>query len=146
MATSTLTNTPIHGHPDLEELRANYERAAETPVARALAGLTLMSGLYIAMSPWIVGFGQSGSLAITMLISGLALALLGAGFSTAYSKTHTVAWVAPLIGAWVVVAPFVVANTAATTSMIVSSAIAGGIAVLLGCGAIGLEAMKPAQQ
>ncbi|MEU4248423.1 SPW repeat protein [Amycolatopsis sp. NPDC026612] len=137
------TSTPIQGHPDLLAMRAAYEQAAETPQARLVGGLVLISGLYIAMSPWVVGFSHYGDMSVTTLISGLALALLGAGFSAAYSHTHTIAWVTPLLGAWVVVAPFAVQQTGTTTPIVVNNAIAGGIACLLGFGVIALEAKAP---
>lgn len=135
------TSTPIQGHPDLLAMRAGYEQAAETPQARLVDGLVLISGLYIAMSPWVVGFAHYGDIAVVTLISGMALALLGAGFSAAYSHTHTISWVAPLLGAWVVVAPFAVQQTGTTTPIVVNNAIAGGVACLLGFGVIALEAM-----
>ncbi|KDO12608.1 hypothetical protein DV26_01430 [Amycolatopsis mediterranei] len=81
------TSTPIQGHPDLLAMRAGYEQAAETPQARLVDGLVLISGLYIAMSPWVVGFSHYGDMAVVTLISGLALVLLGAGFSAAYSRS-----------------------------------------------------------
>lgn len=124
-------------------MRAEYERAAETPQARLVDGMVVVTGLYVAMSPWVVGYSHYGDIAVTTLISGLALALLGVGFSAAYSRTHTIAWVAPLVGAWVVVAPFAVQQTGTTTAIVVNNAIAGGIACLLGFGVMALEATRP---
>jgi hypothetical protein len=138
-------SAPIHGHPDLLELRERYERAAQTPQARLIDGLTLAAGLYIAMGPWVVGFSHYGDLAVTNLISGLALAFLALGFAADYARTHTIAWVAPLIGAWVVISPWVVMQTGATTPIVVNDVIAGGVATLLGLGVVALEAAKPAR-
>jgi hypothetical protein len=40
-----MTNTTSsEQHPDLMELRARYDRAAETPAARALEGFTFLAG------------------------------------------------------------------------------------------------------
>ncbi|MEU8876871.1 SPW repeat protein [Streptomyces javensis] len=49
----------VEEHPDLMELSARYERAATTPQARAVEGLTLLAGLYLAISPWVVGFSAA---------------------------------------------------------------------------------------
>lgn len=139
------TSTPIHGHPDLEALRAGYERAAQTPLARVVDGLVLITGLYVAMSPWVVGFSPFNDISVTTLISGLALAVLAIGFTTAYSHTHTISWVTPLLGAWIVIAPFVVQQTGTTAPIVVNNAITGGIACLLGFGVMALEATKAAR-
>ena len=45
------TTEAMRLHPDLAELRAKYEAAAETPVAGVVAGLTFLVGLYLAISP-----------------------------------------------------------------------------------------------
>ena len=55
-------------------LRASYERAAETMGAHVTFGLTLLTGLYVAASPWIVGFGATRQLASCDLIAGIAVA------------------------------------------------------------------------
>jgi hypothetical protein len=34
--------------------------AAESPVAQSIFGLTLLAGLYAAVSPWVIGSTQQG--------------------------------------------------------------------------------------
>ena len=63
----------------IAQLRAKYEATAETPAARAVAGLIVLTGLYLAVSPWVVGFHRLSSLTGNDLIVGLALAVLGLG-------------------------------------------------------------------
>jgi hypothetical protein len=98
-------NPPMTSHPDLadvkrahdlQELRQRYERASETPTGQLVEGLIMLGGLYIAVSPWIVGF--SGSLQVNNLVVGLAIAALGFGFGAAFSSLHRLAWVCPLLG------------------------------------------------
>ncbi|MFI5693772.1 SPW repeat protein [Kribbella sp. NPDC051586] len=123
-------------HPDIAELRAKYDAAAETSTAQAVDGLTFLTGLYLAISPWVVGFTGFTSLTGNNLIVGIALALLAVGFASAYGRTHGMAWVAPLIGVWTIIAPWVVSGDVATTRTIWSNVVAGAIAVLLGLGAL----------
>ena len=46
-------------HPDIMELRARYELAAAAPLAQFANGLIFLTGLYLAISPWVVGFNAS---------------------------------------------------------------------------------------
>src|SRR5699024_5855694 len=130
-------------HPDITELRARYDRAAETQVAQATSGLTLMAGLYVAMSPLIVGSRTtSSSLMINDLITGLAVTMLALGMASAYGRTHGIAWTVPLLGVWVIVAPWVINAVDTTAGMVLSNVIGGAVVVLLGLGALGATMMR----
>ncbi len=123
-------------HPDIEELRAKYELAAEAPAAKAVAGLTFLTGLYLAISPFVVGFNRFATLTGNNLIVGIALAMLALGFASAYGRTHGITWVAPLIGVWTIIAPWVVSGDVASTATIWNNVVTGAVAVLLGLGAM----------
>lgn len=125
----------MEGHPDILELRARYDRAAETMAAHAVDGLTFMSGLYLAISPWVVGFNGRTTLTVNNLLTGIAVALLAVGLASAYGRTHGVAWVTPLIGVWTLIAPWVVSGNPATTSTILSNVITGAAIVVFGLAA-----------
>jgi len=132
-----MTAPAIEQHPDIAALRDRYDRAAETPTAQLVEGLTILAGLYLAMSPWVVGFtGDSGSLTGSNLFSGVAVALLALGFASAYGRTHGIAWVTPVIGAWTIVAPWLVDGPTPDNSAIVSNVIAGALVVLFGLGTL----------
>ncbi|KRV50751.1 hypothetical protein AQ490_15935 [Wenjunlia vitaminophila] len=113
-------------------MRAQYERAASTPVAQGIEGLSLLTGLYLAVSPWIVGFNGATTIRTNNLITGLALAVLAFGFGSVYERTRGMSMAAAAIGVWTIIAPFVVAGNVDTKRIIISNAIAGGVAVLLG--------------
>ncbi|NKZ05251.1 SPW repeat protein [Actinomadura latina] len=132
----------IEQHPDIVEMRARYEAAAETPVAQGVNGVIALTGLYLAASPWIVGFSGLTNLTVNNLIVGVALALLAAGFASAYGRTHTMTWVAPVIGIWTIIAPWVVAGDMSTTSTIWSNVVTGAIAVVFGAAAMGVATMR----
>ncbi|MDX3771700.1 MULTISPECIES: SPW repeat protein [unclassified Streptomyces] len=122
---------PIEEHPDLVELRARHERAAATPRAQMIEALALITGLYLAASPWIAGFNGFTTLAVNNLIAGIAYMLLLGGLGTSYERTHSMAWAAAVIGIWTCVAPWVVAGDVAHTRSIISNLITGVIATLL---------------
>lgn len=92
----------------------------------------LVTGLYAAASPWIVGFDDQWSLAVNNLIAGIAVAVLAVGFTSAYGRTHGMTFVAPLLGVWMIVSPWVVANVNTTTAMIWSNVVGGAVVCVIG--------------
>lgn len=133
------TDAPgMASHPDIMALRARYEQAGATPTAQVVDGLTFLAGLYMAISPWVVGFDHFTTLTVNNLIIGAALAMLAVGFASAYGRTHGLAWVVPIIGIWMIITPWVISGSVATTGTIVSNVIVGAVAALLGLGALGV--------
>lgn len=133
--------TGMEQHPDLMEMRARYEKAGSTPMAQIVEGLCLLAGLYIAISPWVVGFNTaSTSLAVSNLVVGLALAALAFGFGSAYERTHLLGWTAPVLGIWVIISQWVINGAPDSTSIVVNNVIAGGVATLCGIAVMGLAA------
>ncbi|MEV4331243.1 SPW repeat protein [Streptomyces sp. NPDC049597] len=126
------THADIGQHPDLAEMRSRFERATTTPRAQAVETLALLTGLYLAASPWIAGFSGLTNLAVCNLITGIAFALCLGGFGSAYERTHAMAWAACAIGAWTIISPWVVSGDMATTRSVVSNIIVGVVALLCG--------------
>ncbi|MFE5541371.1 SPW repeat protein [Streptomyces sp. NPDC002181] len=133
-----MTTHSIEHHPDLAEMRSRFERVTSTPAAQAVEALALITGLYLAASPWIAGFSGLGSLAVNNLIAGVAYCLCMSGLGSAYERTHAMAWTAVAIGAWTIVAPWVIAGDVSTTRSVVSNVIAGGVALLLALAMAGM--------
>ncbi|MFC5800052.1 SPW repeat protein [Streptomyces formicae] len=126
------THPSIEQHPDLAEMRARFERATTTPRAQAIETLALLTGLYLAASPWIAGFNGLSTLAVSNLITGVAYALCMSGIGSAYERTHSMAWCAIAIGVWTIISPFVVSGSVATTRTVVNNVIVGVVALCLG--------------
>ena len=127
MATPT-----IERHPDIVALRMKYEQANETHVAHIVNGFALMAGLYLAISPWVVGFQALTPLAIVNLLTGLVLIALAFGLGAAYGRLHGLTWVIPFIGAWTFVAPWVIRGGVNTTPAVASNVAVGAACVALG--------------
>ncbi|MFD5148830.1 SPW repeat protein [Streptomyces sp. NPDC058401] len=132
------TQPRIEHHPDLAEMRSRFERVTSTPSAQVVEALALMTGLYIAASPWIAGFSGLSSLAINNLIAGLAYCLCMSGLGSAYERTHAMAWTAVGLAAWTIVAPFVISGDVSTTRTVWSNVLAGGIALCLALAMAGM--------
>jgi hypothetical protein len=139
--TTPTSHPSIEQHPDIVELRARYELSATNPRLQAAAALAVITGLYLAVSPWVAGFSGFGTLAVNNLVTGVAYALLMAGFGSAYERTHAMAWAATLIGVWTIITPWVVAGSVHTTRTITSNCITGGVATLLGLIIVGTAGM-----
>ncbi|KOU43133.1 SPW repeat protein [Streptomyces sp. NPDC060334] len=132
------THPNIEQHPDLAEMRTRFEQVTSTPRAQAVEAMALITGLYIAASPWIAGFSGFGSLAVNNLIAGLAYCLCMGGLGSAYERTHAMAWTAVVIAAWTIVAPWVIAGDVSTTRTVLSNVIAGAVALLLALAMAGM--------
>lgn len=119
-------------HPDLIELRKRYDAASASPIAEGAAGLALLGAVFLAASPWIVGFSALTAITVTNLITGGALAVLVIALTAAYGRMHGLTFVVPAIGVWTLVAPWSIVGAMDTTRTIWSNAFAGGAIVVLG--------------
>ncbi|MGZ4526395.1 MAG: SPW repeat protein [Mycobacterium sp.] len=128
-------HSSIDHHPDLLALRASYDRAAESMSAHVIFGLALLTGLYVAASPWMAGFGATGSLATSDLIVGIAAAFLAYGFATALDRAHGMTWTMPVLGVWVIVSLWILPGVALTAGTMWSNVVAGALMTLLGLNA-----------
>ncbi|MBB5118279.1 membrane protein [Streptomyces eurocidicus] len=132
------TSPRIDQHPDIVALRAHSEETTATPVAQAVEALALLCGVYLAASAWIVGFSGSTTLAVNNLIVGVAFACLVSGFGPAYERTHAMSWAALALGAWTIVAPWIVSGHQFATRANVSNVIVGVVACLVALALAGM--------
>ena len=133
------SRSSMETHPDILDMRKRHEmaeRASTTPRGQAIETLALLTGLYLAASPWIAGFNGLTTLAVNNLILGIAYALLmSGGFGRAYERTHGMAWACCALGLWTIISPWAVAGDVSTTRSVVNNVIVGVIALLLGLAA-----------
>lgn len=115
-------------------MHARSERATTGVVGQAAEALGVLCGVYLAASPWIVGFSDLTALATSNLITGVALALLMGVFGNPYERTHAMSWAAFCIGVWTIVAPWAVTGAVDTTRTITSNVIVGAVACLMALG------------
>ncbi|OAH11037.1 SPW repeat protein [Streptomyces jeddahensis] len=132
---TTSPRSDMETHPDIVAMRQRHdmaERATTTPRAQAIETAALITGLYLAASPWIAGFNGLSTLAVNNLVVGVAYALLmSGGFGRAYERTHSMAWAACALAAWTIISPWAVAGDVSTARTIVNNVIVGAIALIL---------------
>ncbi|HUA41889.1 MAG TPA: SPW repeat protein [Streptosporangiaceae bacterium] len=112
--------------------------SVRTMGAQASAVLGLLTGLWVALSPWFITLQQSGTNANTVnLISGLAVAAVGAFALVSPRGFAGLQIGSALLGVWLIIAgPILSQKNPITDAMYWSNSWAGG--VLIALAAIGL--------
>ena len=123
----TTAHTSIDQHPDILALRASYDRAAESMAAQAAFGLTLLTAIFVALSPHIVGFDAFTRLPANDLIVGITVAVL--------DRTHGMTWTLPVFGVWLFASPWIFVASP-TAGMIWLHVICGLLITVLGLYAV----------
>ena len=129
-------HSSIDHHPDLLALRERYDRAAESMTAQGTFGLTLLTAVYAAVSPWIVGFTETRPLVVNDFIVGLVCAALAFAYAVALDRSHGMTWTLPVFGVWLIVSPWILSGVSPHGGMIWSNVIAGAVLTLLGLNAM----------
>ena len=100
--------------------------------------LSLLAGLYLAISPWIVGFhAGSPGLTVNNLITGLVLVALALGVVPAFERTRSLGMAAAVIGAWTIIAQWVIQSTSTDAGVIVNNVVTGIIVLLCALATLG---------
>lgn len=120
----------IEQHPDIKALGVPATTSRDS-VVPALHAVTLLAGMYAAISAWVVGFTSQPPLATSDLIVGIGVALLA--FTALRQETRALPPVAAALGVWLIIAPWIVQHIDLTASMWVSNLVAG-VVVLLASG------------
>ncbi|RVW02563.1 SPW repeat protein [Rhodococcus spongiicola] len=135
---STSPSMSMETHPDIAALRDSYDELGEGPALQFAGGLLVLAGLYAAASSFIVGFNGQTTLMMTNMLAGLAVALLAVGHTTTYGRTHGITFVAPLLGVWLIVSPWLVSGVSTSAGMIWSNVVVGAVVVVLGAASVGV--------
>jgi len=129
-------HSSIDHHPDLLALRERYGRAAESMTAQGTFGLTLLTAVYAALSPWIVGFQDTRALAFNDFIVGTVCVALAFAFAMALDRSHGMTWTLPVFGVWFIVSPWILHGVSPHGGMVWSNVIAGVVLTVLGLNAM----------
>ncbi|MFD8597129.1 SPW repeat protein [Kitasatospora sp. NPDC059646] len=135
---STQLPKGMEHHPDILALREHAEAVTSTTAAQGTEALAICTGLFLAISPWVVGFTAYPGLTISNLVLGIAFAVLMAGYGPAFGRTHARAWACVAIGAWTIIAPWAVNGGAHVRRTILTNVITGGVMTCLALAAVGL--------
>jgi SPW repeat len=122
--------------------------APSTPhstVTQATVALGMLTGLWVAISPWFLVLQRGGNNAtVTNLIVGLAVVALGL-YALSGSRGFLGLEVGSLLaGAWLIISPFILdAKFAIATPMYWSNIFAGALVVLIGLAALAEAQRRP---
>ncbi|MFE1955888.1 MULTISPECIES: SPW repeat protein [Streptomyces] len=131
----------LSSHPDVHEMRDRYARMLGGRQSALVDGPVFLLGLYCAISPWVVHFtANQPVLASHNLVMGIAIALLGLGFTVAPARMSGLSAAICAMGVWMIISPWVVGDSP-DRGVIINNVIIGGLAVLLGLACVGV-AMK----
>ncbi|MFF0434015.1 SPW repeat protein [Streptomyces sp. NPDC004327] len=123
-------------------MRERYARVLQTRGVAAVEELVILAGIYAAISAYTVHFAAAlPTLAISNLIVGIAVAGLGLAMSMAPERSQDLNFVLLLLGAWLIVSPWVVARFP-STGAIVSNVVTGACVCLFALVAGGLLMSK----
>ncbi|MWA09033.1 SPW repeat protein [Streptomyces sp. BA2] len=132
----------IAAHPDVSEMRDRYARVLGGKDVALVDGPVFLTGLFCAISPWVVHFTTSQPVLTTHnLIMGIAIGLLGLGFTVAPARMYGLSWAMCAMGVWMIVSPWVV-GTNPDAGVILTNIIIGGLTLLLGLVCIGAAAKE----
>ncbi|WP_354643136.1 SPW repeat domain-containing protein [Kitasatospora camelliae] len=139
---STQLPTGMEHHPDILALREHAERATSTTLGQGVEALGVCCGLFLAISPWVVGYagllGVFGSgVVVSNLILGLGYAWLMSGYG-AFERTHARAYASLAIGVWTILAPWFTVGDEAIRRVIWTNLVVGGLMTCAALAAIGL--------
>ena len=101
--------------------------------AQAMAALSVLTGLWIALSPSFLTLQQGGGNAAgTNLIAGLAVAVVAAASLVGPRGYAGLQFASALLGVWVIISPFILdAKFSIATPMYWSNILSGGYLVVL---------------
>ena len=155
-------NTPLTHRPDGKGASAEAVQAVPAvagvagvadgyslPAAQAAAALGMLTGLWVAISPWFITLQYAGGNAAAVnLISGLAVAGVGVFALASPRGFPGLQFANVLLGVWLIIAgPVLSQKHAIADSMYWSNSVAG--AVLIAVAAAGLAAVamrRPARR
>jgi len=146
MATQHSFETSMAHHPDIVALRDRFDRAAGTPRAQVAEGLMVLAGGYAAISPWVIGFsGSTTPLAINDLIVGVAIVVMTLICADSRGRMYGMAWVAPVMGLWLIVANWLMNDINPSTGTMISNIVVGACVLVLGAAVVGVTTLKADQ-
>ena len=122
----------IAAHPDVSEMRARYARVLGGHDVALVDGPVFLTGLFCAISPWVVHFTANQPVLTTHnLIMGIAIGLLGLGFTVAPARMYGLSMAMCAMGVWMIVSPWIVGESP-DMGVILTNVIIGGLTFLLG--------------
>ncbi len=84
--------------------------------SRPASVLNVLAGIWLIISPWVLGFVLAPAAFWSTLLVGIAVLVLAA-IRLATTGTSGLSWVNLLLGIWLIISPFALAFTAVQAAM-----------------------------
>ncbi len=112
--------------------RAGAVVAPASFVARAATTIALLTGLWVAVSPWLLTLQNSGgsNVSVHEVIVGLAAAIV-ALIALERGTGVDLDLAGAVLGGWLIISPFLLANSVSVTAGLYWSSIASGAVLLV---------------
>ena len=94
----------------------NYLTRRSDDASRPASALNVLAGIWLIISPWVLGFTDLRVPLWDTLLVGIAVLVLAA-IRLGTSGTTGLSWVNLLLGIWLIISPFVLGFTAASAAM-----------------------------
>jgi hypothetical protein len=95
-------------------MNATRERRRNTrSSARLASGLNVVAGIWLLAAPFVLGYSHIGQALWNDLLVGAALVITALIRATTPRRSASLGWVNMLLGAWLIIAPFVLLYTGA---------------------------------
>ncbi|MFE5022758.1 SPW repeat protein [Streptomyces sp. NPDC056656] len=122
----------LSSHPDASEMRDRYARVLGGRDVALMDAPVFLIGLYCAISPFVVHYSATQpQLATHNLIMGIAIGVLAVGFAVTPTRMYGLSWAMCAMGAWMIIAPWVVGSSP-DLGVILNNVIIGGLIIVLG--------------
>ncbi|MFD7704754.1 SPW repeat protein [Streptomyces caelestis] len=134
----------ITSHPDAPEMRARYDRMLGGRDVALVDGPVFLLGLYCAVSPWILHYTTSQPALVTHnLIVGIAIGLLGLGFTAAPARMYGLSGAMCALGLWMIASPWIVGSDP-DAGVIWNNIVIGALTLILGtaCAATAVKSAR----
>ncbi|MFD5120635.1 SPW repeat protein [Streptomyces sp. NPDC058385] len=134
----------LSSHPDVSEMRDRYARVLGGRDVALMDAPVFLIGLYCAISPVVLHYSTNQpALATHNLIMGIAIGVLAVGFAVTPTRMYGLSWAMCAMGAWMIIAPWVVGSSP-DLGVILNNVIIGGLIVLLGlmCASLSMKANR----
>ncbi|WP_431044793.1 SPW repeat protein [Streptomyces sp. P1-3] len=118
-------------------MRERYARMTGGRDVVFLDGPVLLAGVYLAASPYVVGFAGNSDMRWHNLIIGLSVAVLGLGLTLAPQRMYGLSWTLIPTGLWLVISSWAILGSP-TVGIIWSNVVVGAVTCVLGVAAAAL--------
>lgn len=95
--------------------------------ATMVSGLNLLLGLWLVIAPWALDYSSQNNAVWNQVVIGIAIAVIALVRVMAPVQTASWSWVNAVLGAWLIIAPFVLAynDTGRETTILWNDVIVG---------------------